>query len=372
MEFLRKNKAVIDIERGICTIRVGEQEVTLQLLRGKVKRVNTEHKVKGDDVFVTVETGALRGVVSTSLNGTLYSKFVGIPFATPPLGDLRFRAPTPAASWTGTRDALTYGSRCPQKGRGSEDCLYGNVYVPLVNDSSPLAVMVNIHGGGYTTGSSRFRRPDFFMDKGVLLVTFNYRLGSVGFLSLRNDDIPGNAGLKDQVFALQWVQRNIAAIGGDPDKVTIFGESEGGSSTSHLFLSRRPKVSLTQSLFRGAIMESGVANGNWSVEPSPREKAYRLAAALGFQTQGANDSAIAAFLREADHTDLTRDNSRALSDFEKPTHKGIAFSPVIEPQSDTAVVTESPGDILRDGRYNQVAVMAGVTSADGSVIVECT
>ncbi|XP_049938849.1 juvenile hormone esterase-like [Schistocerca serialis cubense] len=122
---------------------------------------------QGDDVFVTVETGGLRGVVSTSLNGTLYSKFVGIPFATPPLGDLHFRAPTPPSSWTGTRDALTYGSRCPQKGRGSEDCLYVNVYMPLVNDSSPLAVMVNIHGGGYTTGSSRFRRPDFLMDGSI-------------------------------------------------------------------------------------------------------------------------------------------------------------------------------------------------------------
>ncbi|XP_047122258.1 venom carboxylesterase-6-like [Schistocerca piceifrons] len=297
---------------------------------------------QGEDVFVTVETGALRGVVSTSLNGTLYSKFVGIPFATPPLGDLHFR-----------------------KGRGSEYCLYVNLYVPLVNDSSPLAVMVNIHGGGYTTGSSRFRRPDFFMDKGVLVVTFNYRLGSIVFLSLQNDDIPGNAGLKDQVFALQWVQRNIDAFGGDPDKVTIFGESAGGSSTSHLFLSPA-----TKGLFRRAIMESGVANGNWSVEQTPREKAYRLAAALGFQTQGDNDSAVVAFLRAADHTDLTRDNSQALSDFEKRGRKGIAFSPVIEPQSDTAVVTGSPGDILRQGRYNQVAVMTGVTSADGSVIVE--
>ncbi|XP_049938848.1 esterase B1-like [Schistocerca serialis cubense] len=321
--------------------------------------------LQGEDVFVTVETGALRGVVATSLNGTLYNRFVGIPFATPPLGDLRFRAPQPAANWSGTRDALTYGSECPQEGVGSEDCLYVNVYVPLVNDSSPLAVMVNIYGGAYTVGSSTNRAPDYFMDKRVLLVTFNYRVGSIGFLSLQNDDIPGNAGLKDQVFALQWVQRNIAAFGGDPDKVTIFGESAGGSSTSHLFFSPAAR-----GLFRGVIMESGVANGNWSVEQSPREKAYRLAAALGFQPQGANDSAVAAFLRAADHADLTRDNSQALSDFEKRGRKGIAFSPVIEPQSDTAVVTESPGDILRDGRYNQVAVMTGVTSADGSVIVE--
>ncbi|XP_049792028.1 juvenile hormone esterase-like isoform X2 [Schistocerca nitens] len=320
--------------------------------------------LQGEDVFVTVETGALRGVVATSLNGTLYNRFVGIPFATPPLGDLRFRAPQPAANWSGTRDALTYGSECPQGGAGSEDCLYVNVYVPVVNDSSPLAVMVNIYGGAYTGGSSTNRAPDYFMDKGVLLVTFNYRVGSIGFLSLQNDDIPGNAGLKDQVFALQWVQRNIAAFGGDPSKVTIFGESAGGSSTSHLFFSPAAK-----GLFRGVIMESGEANAVWGVEANPREKAYRLAAALGFQTQDANDSAVAAFLRAANHSDLTRDDNRALSDFEKRHLSRLAFVPVIEPHSDTAVVTESPGDILRDGRYNQVAVMTGVTSADGGVVI---
>nr|AJP62554.1 carboxylesterase [Oxya chinensis] len=319
---------------------------------------------QGEDVFVTVETGVLRGVVATSLNGSLYNRFVGIPFAAPPVGDLRFKAPQPAASWSGQRDALNYGSECPQAGGGSEDCLYINVYVPLLSDSSPLAVMTNIYGGAYTAGSSSYRAPDYFMDKGVLLVTFNYRVGSIGFLSLQNDDIPGNAGLKDQIFALQWVQRNIAAFGGDPDRVTIFGESAGGSSTSHLFLSPAAK-----GLFRGVIIESGEANANWGLELSPREKAYRLAASLGFQTQGADDAAVAAFLRAASHQDLTRDDSRALSDFEKRRLSRLAFVPVIEPQSDSAVVTENPGDILRGGRYNQVAVMTGVTSGDGGVVI---
>ncbi|XP_049792475.1 venom carboxylesterase-6-like [Schistocerca nitens] len=364
---------------------------------------------QGDDVFVTVETGGLRGVVSTSLNGTLYNKFVGIPFATPPLGNLAsgrvishyevytflvrevsfsqipvtlialFRLSTcikqcatlgSVLSSSLEHTGVQLGGTDAPKGRGSEDCLYVNVYVPLVNDSSPLAVMVNIHGGGNTTGFSRFRRPDFFMDKGVLVVTFNYRLGSIGFLSLQNDDIPGNAGLKDQVFALQWVQCNIAAFGGDPDKVTIFGESAGGSSTSHLFLSLA-----TKGLFRGAIMESGVANGNWSVEPSPREKAGGGARLPDAGRQRFRRSCLLEDRQphrphQGQQPGPLRLPTVVTSPREKRIHRGIAFSPVIEPQSDTAVVTESPGDILRVGRYNQVPVMAGVTSADGGVIVE--
>nr|AHJ81324.1 carboxylesterase [Locusta migratoria] len=325
---------------------------------------------QGVDVFVRIETGTLRGSMETSLNGTLYSRFVGIPFAEPPIGDLRFKAPQSPASWTGTRDALQYGSECPQGGGGSEDCLYANVYVPTSGSGSDLPVMVNIYGGAYTGGSSSYRTPDYFMDKGVVLVTFNYRVGAIGFLSLQNDDIPGNAGLKDQVFALQWVQRNIGYFGGDPDQVTIFGESAGGSSTSHLFLSPA-----ANGLFKGVIIESGEANAVWSVEMNPREKAYRLAAALGFEAQGDNltddeqDRQLAAFLRAADHQDLTRDDSRANSDFENRRLSRLGFAPVIEPESDTAVVTEPPGDILREGRYNQVAVMTGVTSADGGVVI---
>ncbi|XP_049792057.1 venom carboxylesterase-6-like [Schistocerca nitens] len=324
----------------------------------------------GDDVIVTVETGALRGVVASSINGTLYNRFVGIPYAQPPLGDLRFRAPQPAANWSGVRDALTMSDQCPQEGTGNEDCLYINVYVPLQNSSSssPLAVMFYIYGGRFARGSATNKPPDYFMDHGVLLVTFNYRVGSIGFLSLLNDDIPGNAGLKDQVMALQWVQRNIRAFGGDPDKVTVFGESAGGCSTSHMFLSPAAK-----GLFSGVIIESGQASANWTVEPVPREKAYRLAAALGFQsgnlTAAEEDERLAAFLRAASHEDLTVDDTRAMSDFELRRFSPVAWQPVVEPPSEGAVVVEPPVDILREGRYNRVPVMTGVTSADGSVFV---
>ncbi|XP_047122183.1 esterase FE4-like [Schistocerca piceifrons] len=270
--------------------------------------------VRGDDVIVTVENGDLRGVVATSLNGALYNQFLGIPFATPPVGDLRFRDPQPAPSWSGVRDALTLARGCPQTDYdGSEDCLYLNVYVPATG-SGPFPVMVYIHGGGFSKGFSFNGTPHYFVEKGAVLFTTAYRLGALGFMSRQNDDIPGNAGLKDQVLALQWVQNNIAAFGGDPSKVAIFGESAGGASTSHLFLSPA-----TRGLFSQVIMQSGVATTPWALANNPREKAYRMAEALGFQAQGGNhtnddDVRLAAFFRAANYSDLINDTSIALSD----------------------------------------------------------
>ncbi|XP_049765629.1 juvenile hormone esterase-like [Schistocerca cancellata] len=328
---------------------------------------------EGDDVFVTVENGALRGVVATSLNGALYNQFRGIPYATPPLGDLRFRAPQPATSWSGVRDALSFAKKCAQPSAlglrpaaGSEDCLYLNVYAPATG-SGPFPVMVYIHGGAFITGSSSSGTPDYFVEKGVVLVTTTYRLGALGFLSLQNTDIPGNAGLKDQVLSLQWVQRNIAAFGGDPSKVVIFGESAGGGSTSHLFLSPA-----TGGLFSGVIMESGVATTPWALTEKPRERAYRMAEALGFQAQSGNhtdddDARLAAFLRAANYSDLAGDSNIALSDFEKRCPGQIAFAPVVEPASDSAVITEPPVDIIRADSYNQVPIILGVTSGEGIV-----
>ncbi|XP_049938802.1 cholinesterase 1-like [Schistocerca serialis cubense] len=330
---------------------------------------------EGDDAFVTVENGDLRGVVATSLNGALYNQFLGIPYATPPVADLRFRAPQPAASWSGVRDALSFADACAQPvlagllpfTQGSDDCLYLNVYAPATA-SGPLPVMVYIHGGAFKTGSSSGATPHYFVEKGVLLVSIAYRLGALGFLSLQNEDIPGNAGFKDQVLALQWVQRNIAAFGGDPSRVAIFGESAGGGSTSHLFLSPA-----TNGLFSGVIMESGVATTPWGLTDIPRERAYRMAEALGFQTQGDNhtddnDARLAAFLRAANYSDLIRDDSLALTDFEKRCPLPLAFLPVVEPPSDSAMIVEHPADVLKAGSYNQVPIILGVTSGEGIII----
>ena len=219
-------------------------------------------------VQVATANGVLEGVVSP--DGKVRT-FKGIPYAAPPVGPLRWKAPQPAPSWTGVRRAVDYGPRAMQ-GRifddmvfhdegPSEDCLYLNLWMPEA-DRPPgkLPVMVWIHGGGFIAGSSSEPRQDAgnLSKKGVLVVSFNYRMGVFGFFAHpeltqeSGHNASGNYGLLDQVAALQWVKTNIATFGGDPDNVTIFGESAGSVSVSALMASP-----LAQGLFRRAIGESG-------------------------------------------------------------------------------------------------------------------
>ncbi|XP_049792522.1 cholinesterase-like [Schistocerca nitens] len=261
------------------------------------------------------------------------------------------QAPQPATSWSGVRDALSLADDCAQPKlqgaqptTGSEDCLYLNVFVPTAASGS-LPLMVHIHGGTFRTGSPSNGAPDYFVEKGVVMVSVAYRLGALGFVSLQNDDIPGNSGLKDQVLALQWIQRNIAAFGGDPSRVVVFGESAGGCSVSHLFLSPA-----TEGLFSGVIVESGVATTPWALTDKPRERAYRMAGRSGSR-------------RRAATTLTTTTRGKALP---APVH--LAFVPVVEPPSDSAVIIEPPADVLRAGSYNQVPIILGVTSGEGFVV----
>jgi para-nitrobenzyl esterase len=218
-------------------------------------------------VQVTTTNGVLEGVVSAD---NLVRTFKGIPYAAPPVGPLRWKPPQPAPAWIGVRKAINYGPRAMQgsiysdmvfhdKGP-SEDCLYLNIWMPENPPTNKLPVMVWIHGGGYVAGASSEPRQDGgnLSKLGVMVVSFNYRMGLFGFFahpelareSARN--ATGNYGLLDQVAALQWVHNNIAAFGGDPDNVTIFGESAGSFSVSALMASP-----LSQGLFRRAIGESG-------------------------------------------------------------------------------------------------------------------
>ncbi len=212
-------------------------------------------------------SGVLQGVVSPD---GMVRTFKGIPFAAPPVGPLRWKPPQPLVPWTGVRKATEFAPRCMQarvfsdmifRDAGpSEDCLYLNLWIPEVHTQSPLPVMVWIYGGGFTAGSSSEPRQDGgnLSKKGVLVVSMNYRLGIFGFFAHPDlaresgHDASGNYGLLDQLAALQWVHDNIAAFGGDPDNVTIFGESAGASSVSALMASP-----LAKGLFRRAIAESG-------------------------------------------------------------------------------------------------------------------
>jgi para-nitrobenzyl esterase len=209
---------------------------------------------------VVTEDGPVKG---SQMGDTL--AFLGIPYAAPPIGKLRWMPPQPHGKFNGVFQANTFGSFCTQPGGsntiGSEDCLTLNVFTPIsrknANKNSPLPVMVWIHGGGLVTGASFLYFPDSLVANGnVIVVTINYRLGFLGFFAHPAIDseghLDGNYGLMDQQFALQWVNRNIAAFGGDPNRVTIFGESAGGQSVYSNLAS--PTAA---GLFGGAIAESG-------------------------------------------------------------------------------------------------------------------
>ncbi len=216
---------------------------------------------------VTTDKGVVEGTASADAKIRI---FKGIPFAAPPVGALRWKAPQPAASWTGVRKTAEFGARCMQ-GRifndmifrdagPSEDCLYLNVWTPAASSKQRLPVMVWIYGGGFAAGAASEPRQDGenLARKGVVVVSMNYRLGVFGFFvhpELAQESghgSSGNYGLLDQVAALEWVRKNIAAFGGNPGNVTIFGESAGSFSVSALMASP-----LTQGLFHRAIGESG-------------------------------------------------------------------------------------------------------------------
>lgn len=206
-------------------------------------------------------SGPVRGLASGAVN-----EFLGIPYAAPPVGALRWRPPEQAASWSGVRDATTFAPHCPQpaspfgQASTSENCLFLNVFTPSHRAAgSAFPVMVWIHGGALVTGESDDYDPTPLAQDGVTVVTINYRLGALGFLAhpalADANGQSGDYGLMDQQAALRWVRRNIASFGGDPHDVTVFGESAGGLSTLSQVASPR-----SRGLFERAIVESGSYN----------------------------------------------------------------------------------------------------------------
>jgi para-nitrobenzyl esterase len=246
----------------------------------------------------SVEQGQLSGIDRGAGNAA----FLGVPFAASPVGERRWAGPQPAEHWTGARAATTFGHSCLQIDSGwnhdaasdmAEDCLYLNVYTPKLDKAARLPVMFWIHGGAFTGGSGSQTVYDAtsITSRGVILVTINYRLGVFGFFSSPglNGDIQANFGLADQVAALQWVKTNIAAFGGDPNNVTIFGQSAGGMSVLDLMVS--PPA---QGLFRRAIVESGAL---WS------EQAPTLAETKEAGARFAGDASLSQ-LRQMSAADL--------------------------------------------------------------------
>lgn len=325
--------------------------------------------------FVTIETekGPVKGIRKTSVLGRDYASFQSIPYMRAPIGKLRFREPQEAESWNEPLDATHeppsycfFHSSTSLKG-GQENAGVLNVYVPMNTSCDLLPVMAYIYGGGFQMGSSKteFYGPDYFMQKDVVLVTLNYRLGPIGFLRL-NDPIlgvPGNAGLKDQLLALKWIQKNIENFGGDARNVTLFGDSAGGASTHYHMISDQSK-----GLFHKAMLMSGCAfNKTWSLPPK-KDFAHRLGKRLGWDESG-GEKQLLEVLENADPYELMQHSSpnNILTDEEFSEFLIYAFCPVIEPYTTpTTFISKDPVLMAQDAWSKNLNCIIGGTSYEGA------
>jgi para-nitrobenzyl esterase len=312
---------------------------------------------------VTIETGTLEGLDTAGV-----MVFRGIPYAAPPVGELRWKPPQPAAHWNGVRAASQLGHNCiqhqpygdidPFAAGVSEDCLYLNVWtssLPLPTSRVPRPVLVWIHGGGFFAGFGGEERHNGarLAQKGAVVVTLNYRLGAFGFLAHpafaaeSPHHAAGNYGLLDQIAALQWVRRNIARFGGDPSRVTIFGESAGGFSVGSLIASP-----LAKGLFQRAILESGTGVVGIHSRNDARAVALRFADSL--RVYGIRGEA-AAHLRA-----LSPDTVLAAS-----LHLGPPGAPAFYPVVDGWVLPHAVDSAVASGKANVVPVIAGTNRDEG-------
>ncbi|XP_046744723.1 venom carboxylesterase-6-like [Diprion similis] len=318
--------------------------------------------------------GGIEGSYDISSAGRLYATFKGIPYAEPPIGDSRFRAPKPIPPWTSVLSANEFGSSCmafaplptpepDDRVSGSEDCLYLNIYAPVTNRSDGIASSANslpiilfIHGGAFQFGTGSLYGPKYLLDYDVILVTINYRLGPLGFLSTEDEMISGNMGLKDQVIAMRWVKDNIVFFGGDPNRITIVGQSAGGSSVQYHYLSK-----LSVGLFQRGMSISGTALDCWAQAEGSLEKAKKLATIVGCPSNGVRDMVDCLRTRPA------RLITQAIGDFmpwlENPF---TPFGPVVEKGcSDFVFIDEPPAKILASGNVQDLPWITSVVSQEG-------
>ncbi|XP_071310487.1 bile salt-activated lipase-like isoform X2 [Agelaius tricolor] len=302
------------------------------------------------------------------LLGNYVDIFRGIPFAAPPR---TLEDPQPHPGWDGTLEAKEFKKRCMQVKltqtdvRGSEDCLYLNIWVPQGRKqvSTKLPVMVYIYGGAFLLGGGQganfldnylYDGEEIAVRGNVIVVTINYRVGPLGFLSTGDENLPGNYGLKDQHMAIAWVKRNIKAFGGDPDNITIFGESAGAASVSLQTLSPKNK-----GLFKRAISQSGVGLCSWAIQRDPLVWAKKLGEKVGCSTD--NTTVLANCLRISDPKALTLAYHLQLTHLPMPLVHTLAFSPVVD------------GDFLPDmpeklfANAADIDYLAGVNNMDGHI-----
>jgi para-nitrobenzyl esterase len=323
--------------------------------------------VASEYVIVSPPAGSVRGAYDGAT-----SRFLGIPYAQPPVGPLRFRAPQPLQPWVGVRDALAFGDAAPQGLTKviklpadvtlSEDCLTLNVWVPesALRDNRPRPVLFWVHGGAYYVGSCA--QPaytgKFLAEAGdVIVITVGYRLGALGWLDFTSlsdptDPFEANVGLRDIILALEWVQQNISTFGGDPTNVTIFGQSAGGGCVTTLMT-----VPAAEGLFAKAIAESSPVTSVYKPE-----RAARVAQAY-LDIIGVSAEQAPQGLREIDATALAASNSKLLDHVARTTPGTIAFAPVV----DGDLVPGYPVDIFRAGTQHKIPMIIGTNRDEASL-----
>ncbi|XP_013876547.1 neuroligin-4, X-linked, partial [Austrofundulus limnaeus] len=321
---------------------------------------------------ISTAQGRIRGILTplpSDLLGPVI-QYLGVPYARPPTGDRRFQPPEPPLPWPGIRNVTQFAPVCPQSldersmlgdmmpswltanldiaatylTHQSEDCLYLNIYVPTEEDiheeGGQRPVMVYVHGGSYSEGTGNMMDGSVLASYGnVIVITLNYRLGVLGFLSTGDQAAKGNYGLLDQIQALRWVKENIAAFGGDPNRVTVFGSGAGASCVSLLTLSH-----YSEDLFHRAIIQSGSALASWAVNYQPSKYARQLGERVGC---GIDDSSqLVACLQGRSYRELVEQNIT-------PAKYHTAFGPVI----DGDVIPDDPQILMEQGEFLNYDVM---------------
>jgi len=345
------------MRRGIACVVV----ICSALLLGACGSSGTKSIRWPQPLLIKTADGLVNGVSTATTR-----QFLGIPFAQPPVGALRWQAPQPPTPWSSTLDADKASAECPQITpvvnvlTGNEDCLYLNVFVPKAVPATPRPVMVWIYGGGFTVGSSTDDSPaNFAANDNTVTVSFNYRLGPLGFLALpalaQQDPhhSTGDLGLLDQQAALRWVQANIAAFGGDPHNVTIFGESAGGISVCAQLLSPR-----SAGLFQKGITESGPCTLPSMALDAAETQGAALASKLGC-TSG------------PDLLDCMRSKPAPQVALAMPPDPSFLFGSgaTWDPVSDGVTLPTDPGAALDSGHFHHVPMIVGANRDEGRLFV---
>ncbi|VEN51773.1 unnamed protein product [Callosobruchus maculatus] len=319
-------------------------------------------------------SSTVRGHYETSYHGNRYRAFYEIPYASPPIGPLRYKEPVPAKPWNGVKGHPGPITMCPQDpllnntiNVGTEDCLILNVYTPAKPSAKKLPVLLWIHGGGFIAGSNFFvwglalgrYDPRYLIDEDIVIVTANYRLGPLGFLTTTDGVIPVNLGLKDQRLAIYWVKDNIELFGGDPNNIVLAGESAGAASVGYHLIATYKDLPI-----EGAILVSGSALCPWSYQTKARENAFELARTLDSTFKSNRSEDLLKLLQSATVQQIMQSTGYRHSQGGQ-TFNGalpLAWVPTIEQGDHFFSLPQT--DAIDNGKFKKIPLLMGFNEED--------